>query len=305
MPPACRPDRRRRRRSSPSRSLTSAIPTTTWTRTPTTTSSPVEAEALGLGTVTATFAGRPWRIPLDVDTWPLDAIRGSVGVNSTGEVVVGHGALVTALGELLGDQFEQFLDAAPTRAELIPASHAFAAAVGIGKTPDAHSERYDRAFGAIPRLLALVDHMAEAVEADLARFWGVDYRDRWRFDADGRRRLTLRQIHARLSHLPADSAVAIAMNRRSPMELLLMDLYEPLAGRPHPARPLSPEQAAERNAEAARQRKAREDYEKRRAASGHRRVPDGLETARANALRGRSAHAQEGRSTQPSGDAGL
>lgn len=147
--------------------------------------------------------------------------------------------------------------------------------------------------------------MTDAVESDLARFWATDYRDRWRFDTDGRRRLTLRQIHARLSHLPADSAIAIAMNRRSPMELLLMDLYEPLAGRPHPARPLTAEQVAERNAEAARQRKAREDYEKRRSASGHRGVPDGLANARANALRGRSAHAQEGRSAQPSGDPGL
>jgi len=211
------------------------------------------------------------------------------------EIAVNHGALITALETLLGEQLEDFLDAAPTRAELIPASHAFATAVGIGQTPDAHSQRYDKAFGAIPRLLALLDNLTDAVESDLSRFWGIDYRDRWRFDDTGRRLLTVRQIHARLSHLPADCALAIAMGRRSPMELLLMDLYEPLAGRPHPARPLTPEQAAERNAEAARQRKAREDYEKRRIAAGHRGVSDGLANARANALRGKVSHAaQEG-----------
>ena len=126
-----------------------------------------------------------------------------------------------------------------------------------------------------------------AVESDLARFWQLDYRDRWRFDVDGHRKLTLRQINARLSHLPADSALAIQMGRRSPVELLLMDIYEPLAHRVHPARPLTPEQAAERHAEAAAKAKARADYEKRRVAQGHRKVDTALENARANASRGR------------------
>lgn len=32
------------------------------------------------------------------------------------------------------------------------------------------------------------------MEAELQRFCGVDYRDRWRFDEHGRRRLTLRRV---------------------------------------------------------------------------------------------------------------
>ena len=77
------------------------------------------------------------------------------------------------------------------------------------------------------------------------------------------------------------------MGRRSPVELLLMDIYEPLAGRVHPARPLTPEQAAERHAEASAKAKALADYEKRRIAQGHRKVSTVLDNARANALRGR------------------
>lgn len=46
------------------------------------------------------------------------------------------------------------------------------------------------------------------MEADLSRFHNIDYRDRWRFDAQGRRRLTLRMIWVRVKHLPTDSAVA-------------------------------------------------------------------------------------------------
>ena len=212
-------------------------------------------------------------------------MRSCVLVGADGAVAVDHAAVITVCEELLGEQFEQFLDAVPTRAQLLPASHAMAEAVGIGRSRDAYSDQWDRAFGAIPRLLALLDAWPTAVESDLSRFWGVDYRDRWRFD-DGRRRLTLRQIHARISHLPADSALAVAMDRRSPTELLLMDIYEPLAGRVHPSRPLTAAQLAERNAEQAARKKAMADYEARRAARGDR-MGDRLTTARANAQRSR------------------
>lgn len=221
-----------------------------------------------------------------MEGWPLKAVRGSVAVQSGGKVVVDHVAIVTACEGLLGDQFEAFCDAASTRGKLIPASHAFAEAVGIGRSRDVYGDQWDKAFGAIPRLLALLDAWPTAVESDLHRFWGIDYRDRWRFDSDGRRRLTLRQIHARLSHLPADSALAVSMGRRSPMELLLMDIYEPLANRVHPARPLTPAQLAERNAEAEAKAKAMADYEARRAARGDR-LPDRLRAARENARRSR------------------
>jgi hypothetical protein len=145
---------------------------------------------------------------------------------------------------------------------------------------------YDRVWGAIPRVLAVLDTWPEAVESDLNRFWGIDYRDRWRFDPAGNRLLTLRQIFARISHLPADSALAIEMGRRSPAELLLMDIYEPLAGRVHPARPLSPAQLEERRVKEEQKAKALAEYERRRELQGHRQVPVALATARANARRG-------------------
>jgi hypothetical protein len=249
---------------------------------------PVQAEALGEDYVTAVWKGREWRIPADADSWPLDHVRYSVGYTRDRGSVVNHIAIAQALEQILGDQWEDFVEAAPRRRDLVPASQAFAAAIGIGasdqRAPD--GQLFDRAFGSLPRLLAVLSSWPTAVESDLTRFWNLDYRDRWRFD-DGRRRLTLRQIHARLSHLPADSALAIEMGRRSPVELLLMDIYEPLAHRPHPARPLTPEQAAERHAEATAKAKARADYEKRRIAQGHRKVDSLLDNARANALRGR------------------
>jgi hypothetical protein len=249
---------------------------------------PLQSEALGLDAVTAAFRGREWRIPADVDTWPLTAIKNSIGLSNS-KVVVNHPAIAAAMEELLAEQFDDFLTLALQRRHLVPASQAFAAAAGLagGTEKAADGGPLDRVWGALPRLLAVLETWPTAVESDLARFWHVDYRDRWRFDADGRRKLTLRQINARISHLPADSALAIKMGRRSPTELLLMDLYEPAAGRVHPARPLTPEQLAERNAEAAAKSKARADYERRRVAQGHRKIDTGLENARANASRGR------------------
>lgn len=249
---------------------------------------PLEAEAAGLDSVTATFAGCEWRIPLDVDTWPLTAVKQCVGLNADRRMAVDYGALGIALQELLGEQWEAFIDKFPEAHRLIPASNAFAAAVGI---PAAISN--DLAFGAIPRLLSVLEMWPMAIESDLDRFWGIDYRDRWRFRKK-RRRLTLRQIHARLSNLPTDAGLAVAMGHKSPVELLLMDIYEPLAGRAHPERPLTPEQQAERNAQAETERKAREQYEKRRQQQGHRPVSDRLANARENALRGKkAAHGQE------------
>lgn len=252
-------------------------------------SSPARAEALGEDTATATFAGRGWRIPLDVDTWPLDTIARCLVMNTKRRVVVDHLALAEALEGILGDQWEPFIThAAARRGDLIPASHAFAATVGLpaGTESDGHGGKRDKCFGGLPRLLAVLKSWPAAVESDLNRFWNLDYRDRWRFDDTGARRLTLRQIYCRISHLPADSALAVSMGRRSPVELLLMDIYEPLARQVHPARPLTPEQAAERNAEAAARTKAMADYEARRVARGDR-MPDRLQTARENAKRTR------------------
>jgi hypothetical protein len=246
---------------------------------------PAEAESIGREHVTATYLGREWRLPLDVDTWPLTLVRRSVVTTGDRKTIVDHVAVAMALEIILGDQWEAFIAVAKRRRDLAPAANAFAAAVGIAATGERSpiGEYFDQAFGGIPRLLAVIDTWPLAVESDLNRFWGIDYRDRWRFTKRGRRRLTLRRIYARISHLPADSALAIAMGRRSPMELLTMDVFEAVAGQAHPARPLTPEQSAERHKAAEAKRKAVEAYEKRREARG---VAAGLATARENAKRG-------------------
>lgn len=81
------------------------------------------------------------------------------------------------------------------------------------------------------------------MEADLSRHHRIDYRDRWRFDAQGRRKLTLRMIFVRIRYLPRDSAVRTALNDNRPewgdLEYLLTDIWAASANseEPHPARP--------------------------------------------------------------------
>jgi hypothetical protein len=54
------------------------------------------------------------------------------------------------------------------------------------------------------------------VEADLQRFYGIDYRDRWH--PDRRRRLTLRRIAVLvLQHPPLDGNVVMALNGGEPL----------------------------------------------------------------------------------------
>ncbi len=45
------------------------------------------------------------------------------------------------------------------------------------------------------------------MEADLARHYSIDWRDRWRLDEHGRPRLTLRRLWVLLQHLPSESAL--------------------------------------------------------------------------------------------------
>lgn len=52
----------------------------------------------------------------------------------------------------------------------------------------------------------------DAIEADLQRFYRVDYRDRWRSDERGLPRLTLRRIRVLVKHLPADAACVEVLN---------------------------------------------------------------------------------------------
>lgn len=95
------------------------------------------------------------------------------------------------------------------------------------------------------------------------------YTDRWRFDADGNRKLTLREIWVRIQRLPGDSSIVCHFNGGRPRwgdeTYLLSDLAHILSGKPHPARPkpsgdgkgLSQERMA-------RRAKARRQYRERR-----------------------------------------
>lgn len=77
----------------------------------------------------------------------------------------------------------------------------------------------------------------------MSRYHHLDYRDRWRFDEHGRRRLTLRMIAVRVQSLPPGSALRTALNGGRPewgdSEYLLSDLWQATSGskKPHPARP--------------------------------------------------------------------
>jgi hypothetical protein len=121
-------------------------------------------------------------------------------------------------------------------------------------------------------LLHLLKRHEGAVEADLQRFYGIDYRDRWRFDENGARRLTLRRIFVLVQHLPPESAIAdLARDGKPHWSIeaqLLDDLRVSLTGskdrpsRPHPARPkpsTQPRETPERRRKlAAARRRARE-----------------------------------------------
>ena len=244
---------------------------------------PLQAEATGQEFVYPVFRGHQFRVPLDVDSWPLAAIRASYRVDEAGTLLVNYLSVASALRLLLGEQWPEFQRVAPKRKHLGAATQAFAEAVGIGSRGD-----NDQVFGSLPWLLLVLEKWPLQVESDLDRFWGIDYTDRWLFQA-GRRRLTLRKIYARLTNLPTDSALAIAMNdgklHLSDAALVLMDLYQHGVGRgePHPSRPKSAAQKAADAALAAQEEAARADYRKR--SEKRTRRQEGVENARANARR--------------------
>lgn len=99
------------------------------------------------------------------------------------------------------------------------------------------------------------------MESDLSRYYQIDYRDRWRFDANGSRRLTLRMINVRLKNLPLDSATAIVEGSEgwTLTHYLQAQIWELKTGERHPGRPEqeqveSPDLARARNAALARKR---------------------------------------------------
>lgn len=251
-------------------------------------SNAVEAEATGEQHVVVWYAGQEYKIPAAVEDWPIELVAVSVGVRD-GRLVADHGTIARALGIILGaDQWHAFLREFPRRRNLVPASTAFAEAAGFGNRAD------DVAFGSIPRLLATLGAWPEAVEATLGEL-GIDYRDRWRLDELGRRRLTLRQIHVRLSHASPQSPLGIAQNGNkrphSGTELLLMDLFEALTRTRHPSRPMPAGAIAARASKEDKieaERKAYRERQAKRSPAGRR--GDAIETARANARRGKDAN---------------
>lgn len=239
-------------------------------------SNPLEAEATGQEFVTVTFSGTPFRVPLDVDLWPLGSIQRCRGLLNE-RVVVNHLQVAAALQTLLADQWDLFLRVATKRRQIVEATQVFAGAVGF-----AADGTNDIAFGAIPRILALLERWPLEAESDLKRFWGHSYPDRWRFQA-GRRCLTLRQIYACLNLPPTEGALVTAMNGgRKPLSdtaIAVMDLFEAITKVRHPSRPMPADVQQKRDEQAAAEAKAREAYAERMKERSHQ---TGLATALAN-----------------------
>lgn len=85
------------------------------------------------------------------------------------------------------------------------------------------------------------------MEADLSRFHQVRYSDRWRFDSEGRRKLTLREIWVRIQELPGDARIVKLNNGGLPrwddLTYVASDIVHALTGKPHPNRPKPPKNA--------------------------------------------------------------
>jgi hypothetical protein len=96
------------------------------------------------------------------------------------------------------------------------------------------------------------------------------YSDRWRFDENGHRKLTLREIWVRIQYLPNDSAIVIEGNDGAPrwgdMEYLTADLFRGLTGSVHPARP-KPRKVSPKTAQHERnKRRIQKQFQQRREA---------------------------------------
>jgi hypothetical protein len=239
----------------------------------------IEAEATGEQFLVASYHGVEFKLPADVEDWPLGLITNSVGIRDR-KLVVDHGTVAQALRTLLGGgQWIDFVHAYPKRRDLAPASTCFARAAGFERRDD------DLAFSALPRLLATLERYPDAVEATLLEA-GVDYRDRWRLDDEGRRRLSLRRIHVLLSHADPDCPLGIAQNGGvrplNGTEIVLMDLYEAITRQRHPSRPMTAEAIVERTSNAVNLEAERAKYRERHAKK-HDRRSAAAELARSNA----------------------
>jgi hypothetical protein len=87
----------------------------------------------------------------------------------------------------------------------------------------------------------------------------VDYRDRWRFDESGRRRLTLRRLGVLLTYLPPDAATSIALGGPGWRleHYLAAHLFHATAGKPHPMLPKAEKASTPERDQKMRKAKAR------------------------------------------------
>lgn len=144
---------------------------------------PRALEAAGAQTVAFEFRGLTVTIPFPIEAWPLDDI--AAGRNGR------------ALKALLAGQ----RPAMATRADATELSHRMAGACGLTPLPHVTALPGDM-FGAAPALLRALGR-PDDLEADLRRFYHLDYSDRWRAE------LTLRQIWVFVRRLPHDAALLV------------------------------------------------------------------------------------------------
>jgi hypothetical protein len=140
-------------------------------------------EAAGAEHTTFDFRGVEVTIPLAIEAWPLDEIR----AGKTGR----------AIRALLGAQRPPL----KTRDDAVELTHRMADACGVSPLPETPAIP-GAVFGAVPTLLRLVDNYRDDLEADLRRFYGIDYRDP--------AAATLRQVWVWIRRLPTDSALLTA-----------------------------------------------------------------------------------------------
>ncbi|OZD65154.1 hypothetical protein CH263_13505 [Rhodococcus sp. 06-1059B-a] len=82
------------------------------------------------------------------------------------------------------------------------------------------------------------------MEADLSRYHRIRYSDRWRFDEDGCRRLTVREIWVRIQELPPTSRIVKHYNDGKPRwtdnDYILSHIWQALTRKKYPLTPKPP-----------------------------------------------------------------
>jgi hypothetical protein len=181
-------------------------------------------EAAGATSVTFEFRGTPVTIPLAIEAWPLGVIRA--------------GRPATAVRILLGAQCPPVR----TRGDVIELSHRMADACGVTPQPE-QDAKPDAVLGAVPQLLSIVDNHGDDLEADLLRFYSVDYR------LPPPAGPTLRQVWTYIRRLPRESALLAARNGGEPPwsreAILQARTWEMWTQKRYFGRPLTREEVAE------------------------------------------------------------